>query len=130
MTESSSMYRSSGPAVQQVARDVVEPEALTEISVAGRDHRTKAHFAGGNVFLSFGDLVERVGFGHYFDFSGCKRFVTLLCKYLRSFCWLPRMRIRRMIKSPGCRAKLRRTISFRDESAVAFRRRRRSFRQR
>ena len=40
-----------------------------ENSVASRDHRTKAHFAVGDALVSFGDLVERVGFGHYFDFA-------------------------------------------------------------
>ena len=44
---------------------------IKENSVAGRDHRTKAHFAVGDALVSFGDLVERVGLGHYFDFSRC-----------------------------------------------------------
>ena len=33
--------------------------------------RAKAHFAVSDALVSFGDLVERVGFGHYFDFSRC-----------------------------------------------------------
>jgi hypothetical protein len=47
------------------------PSGIKENSVAGRDHRTKAHFAVGDALVSFGDLVERVGLGHYFDFSRC-----------------------------------------------------------
>jgi hypothetical protein len=44
---------------------------IKENSVAGRDHRAKAHFAVGDALVSFGDLVERVGLGHYFDFARC-----------------------------------------------------------
>jgi hypothetical protein len=36
------------------------------------------HFAVDDALVSFGDLVERVGLGHYFDFSRCsdlERFV-------------------------------------------------------
>jgi len=54
--------------------------AIKENSVAGRDHRTKAHFAVGDALVSFGDLLELVGFSHYLDFSRCgdlKRFVQV-----------------------------------------------------
>jgi hypothetical protein len=41
-------------------------------SVAGFDYRTKAHFALGDTFVGFGDLVERVDLGHNFDFPRCR----------------------------------------------------------
>jgi hypothetical protein len=73
---------------------------LRQRLVTHGDYRAETHFSLFDALVGRGDFGQRIRFCNHFNFAGggdLERFV----EKSRLFCWLPRTRIRRAMRSPG-----------------------------